>query len=211
MDTDTPDATPPGERTSEASGEQPGEAGEGFAGLVDLAGEVLMAPVVGPVLSDPPQPIDRAAGKRQQGVPGRPKAPEKPRNRAGDIPQQNVAQDPDPVARESNLKASVIAAIAYSTVQAYKMLGLKSQDVVYWDELSAAVQQSVTGQVIAAMTGQSGHPARNHERWCKAMRASGVTAEDDPRVGTPYYDLPPQERRKAVLFEAVVVALLRTG
>jgi len=209
MEDKRPDATPPGEHASEASGEQQGK--EGLAELATMANEVLMAPIVGPVLEDPPQPTDRAIGRRQRGVPGRPQAPEKPRNRAGEIPQQGVGQDPDPVARESNLKASVIAAVAYSTVQAYKMLGLKSQDVVYWDELSDEVKQSITAQVIAAMTGQAGHPARNHDRWCKYMRSKGVTAEDDPRVGTAYFDLPPEERRKAVLFEAVVVALLKTG
>ncbi len=180
-----PDATPPGEHTSEASGEQKAKAR--------------------PELSDPEAISGIPAVAR--GVPGRATAPEAPKNRAGDIPQIGMPQDENPTSA-SGLSASWIATIAYTAVQAYKE-GI-AQEPVMWGDLEPGDRKEIVGQVVASMIGQATSPARNHALWCENMRSQGKTRYNDERIGMLWNELPAEERRKAYLFEAVVRALLTT-
>ena len=116
--------------------------------------------------------------------------------------------DPDPLVTQVGLVASEIASVAFVAVQAYKERC--EQEPISWGTLEPEIRGKITAQVVRAMQGQATHPAANHEAWRQNMIAAGVSAEDDPRVGMPWGNLPLVERRKAVIFEAVVHALIRT-
>lgn len=193
---DTPSREAPSEAsTNEASGEQQGRG---------------TAPVH---LDDPPAisgfgrdaPEDQRTQKPPPPVPGRRPSSTPPVDRAGDIPQQGSPQDEDPRSA-SGLTASEIAVVGFTACQVYKEAVGQTPRV--WHQLDPLDRKEIVGQVVAAMTGQNTHPARNHDTWVKNMLARGITAEDDPRVGMIWSDLPEQERRKAYLFEAITRALL---
>lgn len=202
MGTDRPDTTPPGEHASEASGEQKAQ------GLEGLAVEANRPPTV---LSDGPEVsgLNRAEGRPQRGVPGRPRAPEPPRNRAGDVPQVGNPQDIDPIAEACSLRASAIARIAYAACQVYKREKGGIGDYYEWEDLQPGYQGEIVAQVILAMHNLAPHPARNHERWRENMRNRGLTAADVPNIGKTWIELTEADRRKAWLFEAVVLAMIR--
>lgn len=129
------------------------------------------------------------------------------RNHAEGKLQQGLPMDPDPRAVESGMRASSIAAIAYDAVQRYKeQLG---QTYKWWVNLEGSVQGEIRDQVVAVIRGESMGAVGNHERWRKNMIAAGVTVEDDPRVGQGWTELDPVERRKALIFIKMVVALLQ--
>lgn len=152
---------------------------------------------------------DHAAGQLQQGSPEKPEKPEPepPIDRAGGVPQQGTIGDPDPTSLNSGMKASEIAAVAYGTVQSYKRQ--VAQESFPWLALSERTQTQITAFVCQVMSEGIGGPAANHEVWRKNRLEAGVTVADDPRVGLPWGDLEPVERRKSMIFTQVVMALLR--
>ena len=158
---------------------------------------------------EPELPVDRADGQLQQGQPDRPPKPEPepPVDRAAEIPQQGVEGNPDPRSLNSGMLASEIAAVAYGTVQSYK--SRVGQQSVPWIVLSEVTRTQITLEVRRVMSEGIGGPAANHETWRKNMLERGRTVEDDPRVGQAWGDLEPVERRKAMIFTQVVMALLR--
>lgn len=129
------------------------------------------------------------------------------RDHAAGQQQQGIPADPDPRSPETGLRASSIAAIAYDAVQRYKeQVG---QTFIWWVNLKPEIQVQIRGQVVSVMRGESMGAVGNHERWRKNMQAAGVTPEDDPRVGQGWMELDPLERRKALLFTKMVIALLQ--
>ncbi len=156
-------------------------------------------------------PADHAKGRPHRGVariePEDMPEPEPPVDRAKGTVQQGVAGNPNPVAFNSGMNAFDIAAVAYGTVQSYK--GRIGQIEVPWIDLAEATQRQIAATVVRVMSEGHGGPVYFHQAWQTNMLARGITAEEDPRIETPWGNMEPAERRKAMIFAQVVMALLR--
>ena len=185
--------TPAEGSTSEASGEGPGPGQvmvtkDGESHIED-APAVPLGTAVPAVLDDPPAV---ATG----------------RDHAEGVPQRGIAANPNPKA-SSGLDAQTIAVIAYDAVQTYKVEALGQVGHPY-QMLNQDAQAGIVGQVVLILEGRSTGAGSNHDLYMANLKARGVTTEEDPRVDLPWLGMKPTESRKALLFNQVCVALIRT-
>lgn len=106
-----------------------------------------------------------------------------------------------------------IARVVHEANRAYcQMIGDNSQKP--WDEADAWQRESAVAGVQAMLDGSATTPEEQHETWVKHKRADGwvyglakdAVAKTHPCM-VPYTDLPIEQRRKDLLFRAVVDAL----
>lgn len=133
------------------------------------------------------------------------------RDHAPDQSGRGIAKNPNPRA-PSGLTANQIARVAYNAVQDYKVMIGQVPNPPFEDllEVEPLKASGIVEQVAMILEGRSVGGASNHELWQKHMKAQGVTFEDDPRVDQPWLGMKPEESRKALLFNQVCVALIRT-
>ena len=130
------------------------------------------------------------------------------RDHAEGRPQRGIAEDPDPLAPGSGLRATQIAKIAYDAVQGYKeSIG---QDPTWFCHLDPMVQDRIVFTVAETLRGRGAAAAKIHEMWKADQLAAGITVEQDPRLGQAWLEMDSSESRKGLIFQVMVNALVRT-
>lgn len=129
-----------------------------------------------------------------------------------------LPDDPDPVAPLSRLRAHEIAAVAHAANLAYREI-MGDEPGPGWLDMDVAEQESVIAGVRAVLAGSVNGPAYSHKAWYDRKLSEGwvygpekdVEAKIHPNMLAKgvWGDLPDHERRKDLLFLAVVVSLIR--
>lgn len=129
-----------------------------------------------------------------------------------------LPDDPNPLAPLSGLHASEIAVIAHAANLAYRTI-LGDEPGPGWLDMDPAEQESVIAGVCAVLAGSVNGPAYSHKAWYDRKLSEGwvygtvkdVEAKIHPNMIAHgvWGDLPDDERRKDLLFLAVVVSLIR--
>jgi hypothetical protein len=103
----------------------------------------------------------------------------------------------------SSVKASAIARVAYEAERVYAN-ALGEDPAPRWEEASRQEQVAVIAGVEAVLSGEARSGAHLHEAW---GRQGTLFPELEP-VAPSYDELTLEQRRKLLLFRAVVVALV---
>jgi len=116
--------------------------------------------------------------------------------------------------RIEGVPVAAIARICHEANRAYcHTLGDNSQ--VSWDEAPANIQQSAVNGVSFIINNPAAPPSAAHESWLAFKTADGWvhgTVKDSEKKThpcmMPYEELPVEQRRKDILFGAIVRAML---
>jgi hypothetical protein len=103
----------------------------------------------------------------------------------------------------SSFKAAAIARVAYEAERAYAT-ALGEGPAPRWEEVSRQEQAAVIAGVEAVLSGQARSGAHLHDAWAR-QGAAFPTAEP---LASTYDELTLAQRRKVLLFRAVVLALV---